>query len=95
MSTFGIVLCPGGAAQRGAASTSTIGGARRPRRRLGLPAENAAIKNKTAPGKWTRANIEHMRGQLQTMGYAIDWTRELGDVLPRGRERLQRWTPAR
>ena len=49
---------------------------------FGLPAENAAIKNKTAPGKWTRANIEHMRVQLQMMGYAIDWTRELATCDP-------------
>ncbi len=41
---------------------------------FGLPAENAAIKNKTAPAKWTYANIEHMRGQLKSLGYAIDWT---------------------
>ena len=39
---------------------------------FGLPAENAAIKNDTAPAKWTYANIEHMRGQLATLGYAID-----------------------
>ena len=41
---------------------------------FGLPAENAAIKNQTAPAKWTYANIEHMRAQLQALGYAIDWT---------------------
>ncbi|CAN5206894.1 leucine--tRNA ligase [soil metagenome] len=49
---------------------------------FGLPAENAAIKNRTAPAKWTYANIEHMRGQLQAMGYAIDWTRELTTCRP-------------
>jgi leucyl-tRNA synthetase len=43
---------------------------------FGLPAENAAIKNNTAPAKWTYANIEHMRKQFQVMGYAIDWSRE-------------------
>jgi leucyl-tRNA synthetase len=43
---------------------------------FGLPAENAAIKNRTAPAKWTYANIDHMRVQLKMMGYAIDWTRE-------------------
>lgn len=43
---------------------------------FGLPAENAAIKHKTAPAKWTYANIEHMRGQLKALGYAIDWSRE-------------------
>jgi leucyl-tRNA synthetase len=49
---------------------------------FGLPAENAAIKNKTAPAKWTYANIEHMREQLATMGYAIDWTREFATSKP-------------
>jgi leucyl-tRNA synthetase len=49
---------------------------------FGLPAENAAIKNRTAPAKWTYANIEHMRAQLQTMGYAIDWTREFATCRP-------------
>ncbi len=49
---------------------------------FGLPAENAAIKNRTAPATWTYANIEHMRAQLQTMGYAIDWTREFATCRP-------------
>ena len=49
---------------------------------FGLPAENAAIKNKTAPAKWTYANIEHMRSQLQSLGYAIDWTREVTTCTP-------------
>ena len=49
---------------------------------FGLPAENAAIKNKTAPAQWTYANIEHMREQLQTMGYAIDWSREFATCRP-------------
>ena len=49
---------------------------------FGLPAENAAIKNHTAPAKWTYANIEHMRGQLQALGYAIDWSRELTTCKP-------------
>ncbi|MBN8888579.1 MAG: leucine--tRNA ligase [Rudaea sp.] len=49
---------------------------------FGLPAENAAIKNKTAPAKWTYANIDHMRAQLQTMGYAIDWSREFATCRP-------------
>src|SRR5688572_31668583 len=49
---------------------------------FGLPAENAAIKNRTAPAKWTYANIEHMRGQLQSLGYAIDWTREFATCTP-------------
>src|SRR5471030_3436263 len=41
---------------------------------FGLPAENAAIENKMAPAKWTYANIEHMRTQLKSLGYAIDWS---------------------
>jgi leucyl-tRNA synthetase len=49
---------------------------------FGLPAENAAIKNNTAPAKWTYANIEHMKAQLQQMGYAIDWSREFATCQP-------------
>ncbi len=49
---------------------------------FGLPAENAAIKNNTAPAKWTYANIDHMRAQLQSMGYAIDWSREFATCRP-------------
>ena len=49
---------------------------------FGLPAENAAIKNKTAPAKWTYANIDHMRSQLKSLGYAIDWTREFATCSP-------------
>ena len=49
---------------------------------FGLPAENAAIKHKTAPAKWTYANIEHMRQQLQSLGYAIDWSREFATCRP-------------
>ena len=44
---------------------------------FGLPAENAAIKNKTAPGEWTYQNIDYMRNQLQSLGFAYDWSREL------------------
>ncbi len=49
---------------------------------FGLPAENAAIKHNTAPAKWTYANIEHMRAQLKSMGYAIDWSREFATSRP-------------
>ena len=49
---------------------------------FGLPAENAAIKNKTAPAKWTYANIGHMRAQFQSLGYAIDWSREFATCRP-------------
>ncbi|WP_425563098.1 leucine--tRNA ligase [Luteimonas vadosa] len=49
---------------------------------FGLPAENAAIKHRTAPAEWTYANIERMRGQFKTMGYAIDWSREFATCQP-------------
>jgi len=49
---------------------------------FGLPAENAAIKNRTAPARWTYANIEHMRGQLKRLGFAYDWTREFATCSP-------------
>ncbi len=49
---------------------------------FGLPAENAAIKNNTAPAKWTYANIEHMRVQLQRLGFAYDWSREFATCKP-------------
>ncbi|MEE4216451.1 MAG: leucine--tRNA ligase, partial [Xanthomonadales bacterium] len=49
---------------------------------FGLPAENAAIKNKTAPARWTYANIDHMRGQLKRLGFAYDWTREFATCTP-------------
>jgi len=49
---------------------------------FGLPAENAAIKNNTAPAKWTYANIEHMRGQLKRLGFAYDWSREVTTCKP-------------
>jgi leucyl-tRNA synthetase len=44
---------------------------------FGLPAENAAIKNRIHPKEWTYANIERMRKQLKTMGAMIDWEREM------------------
>ncbi|MBB6522935.1 leucine--tRNA ligase [Pseudoteredinibacter isoporae] len=44
---------------------------------FGLPAENAAIQNKTAPAKWTYSNIEYMKGQLKSLGFGFDWSREL------------------
>ncbi len=44
---------------------------------FGLPAENAAMKNKVAPGKWTHHNIDYMRGQLKRLGFGYDWEREV------------------
>ena len=44
---------------------------------FGLPAENAALKNGVPPAKWTYDNIAHMKGQMQAMGLAIDWSREI------------------
>lgn len=49
---------------------------------FGLPAENAAIKNKVAPAAWTYQNIDYMRGQLQRLGLGYDWQRELATCTP-------------
>lgn len=49
---------------------------------FGLPAENAAIKNGVPPAKWTFDNIAYMRSQLQSLGFAIDWSRELATCQP-------------
>ncbi|MGI9304354.1 MAG: leucine--tRNA ligase, partial [Gammaproteobacteria bacterium] len=50
---------------------------------FGLPAENAAIQNKVPPAKWTYQNIDYMRGQLQRLGFAYDWSRELATCHPK------------
>ncbi|MAT50780.1 MAG: leucine--tRNA ligase [Porticoccaceae bacterium] len=49
---------------------------------FGLPAENAAIKNNTAPAPWTYSNIDYMKGQLKSLGFAYDWSRELATCQP-------------
>lgn len=50
---------------------------------FGLPAENAAIKNKVPPAKWTYENIDYMRGQFQRLGFGFDWSRELATCHPK------------
>lgn len=49
---------------------------------FGLPAENAALKNKTAPAKWTYSNINYMKGQLKMLGFGYDWDREIATCRP-------------
>ncbi|HNN85779.1 MAG TPA: class I tRNA ligase family protein, partial [Accumulibacter sp.] len=49
---------------------------------FGMPAENAAIQNGVPPAQWTYANIDDMRKQLQRLGFAIDWQRELATCSP-------------
>jgi leucyl-tRNA synthetase len=49
---------------------------------FGLPAENAAIANRVPPARWTYDNIEYMKQQLKSLGFAIDWSRELATCKP-------------
>jgi leucyl-tRNA synthetase len=49
---------------------------------FGLPAENAAMENRVPPAKWTLDNITHMKRQLKSLGFALDWSRELTTCLP-------------
>ncbi len=50
---------------------------------FGLPAENAAIRNRVAPARWTYDNIATMKSQMQAMGLAIDWSREIAACDPK------------
>src|SRR6266478_7817186 len=49
---------------------------------FGLPAENAAMANKVPPAKWTFDNVAHMKAQLKSLGFALDWSRELTTCTP-------------
>ncbi len=49
---------------------------------FGMPAENAAIKNRVPPAEWTYRNIDYMRGQMKRLGYAYDWRREITTCRP-------------
>ena len=49
---------------------------------FGLPAENAAIKHGIPPSRWTRSNVEYMKGQLKALGFGYDWERELATCDP-------------
>jgi leucyl-tRNA synthetase len=49
---------------------------------FGMPAENAAMANNVPPAQWTYSNIEHMKTQMQAMGLAIDWSREMTACKP-------------
>ena len=49
---------------------------------FGMPAENAAMQNKVPPAQWTYSNIAHMRQQMESMGLAIDWSREMTACTP-------------
>ncbi|TKB49112.1 leucine--tRNA ligase [Ferrimonas aestuarii] len=49
---------------------------------FGLPAENAAVKNKAAPAPWTYENIDYMKQQLNVLGFGFDWSRELATCKP-------------
>ncbi len=49
---------------------------------FGLPAENAALQNKVPPAAWTYSNIDYMKQQLNSLGFAYDWSREFATCQP-------------
>ncbi|WP_369588264.1 leucine--tRNA ligase [Kingella oralis] len=49
---------------------------------FGMPAENAAINNNVAPAAWTYSNIDYMKQQLKSLGFALDWQREVATCRP-------------
>jgi leucyl-tRNA synthetase len=57
---------------------------------FGLPAENAALKHKVAPAKWTRQNIANIKNQFMKMGFAYDWSREIATCDP-SYYRFEQW----
>ena len=57
---------------------------------FGLPAENAAIKNKVAPAHWTNQNIAHMKQQMRSLGFSFDWSREFA-TCDRDYYRWEQW----
>ena len=56
---------------------------------FGLPAENAAIQNKSSPKEWTNKNIENMRNQLKSLGFSYDWDRDI--YMFRGLLQWEQW----
>ena len=57
---------------------------------FGMPAENAAMNHQVAPAAWTYSNIDYMKNQLKSLGFAIDWSRELATCKP-GYYRWEQW----
>ena len=49
---------------------------------FGMPAENAAMNHQVAPAAWTYSNIDYMKNQLKSLGFAIDWSREIATCKP-------------
>lgn len=58
---------------------------------FGLPAENAALKHKIHPAKWTYSNIDYMREQLKKLGFSYNWSREFATCDPEYYKHEQRF----